>query len=348
MTGVMECTLSILVAAATVEVPAGGDLAAALAAARAGDTVRLGPGVHRGTLGRLTGVSVAGAGAGATTVVAPEGADGAIVTGEAALSGLSLSAGPERCGLKVLGGSARLEDVALAGGACGAFVEGGRLAGESVALSGGYGLLASRGEVRLDRGSARGTEAGIGALGGSVSLRHFEVVGPAREAGISVAGGTVALEAVAVRAPGPSGISVSAGGSLDAVGLTVAGATETGGFLGSCLQVIRGRARLHGATLVGCAGAAVEASGGSLSLSGVDAAGGTAGCIVLLNGATADLHGNLCAGRGPGLVAASGARATAALNRWWTDPVLVVDCGSGARVETGRGETASAPCAAAR
>ncbi len=67
-----------------------------------------------------------------------------------------------------------------------------------------------------------------------------------------------------------------------------------------------------------------------------------------MNGATAGLSGNLCAGRGPGLVLVSGARATAQVNRWWTDPVFWVDCGSGARVELGRGETARAPCAAAR
>jgi hypothetical protein len=127
----------------------------------------------------------------------------------------------------------------------------------------------------------------------------------------------------------------------------VAGATEAAGFLGDCAQVIRARLRLHGATLAGCAGAAVEASGGTLDLSGVDAAGGKAGCLVFLNGAVADLSGNLCAGGGPGLVAASGARATARMNRWWTDPVLWVDCGSGARVELGRGETARPPCAAA-
>jgi hypothetical protein len=36
------------------------------------------------------------------------------------------------------------------------------------------------------------------------------------------------------------------------------------------------------------------------------------------------------------------------VNRWWTDPVFWVDCGSGARVELGRGEKEKAPCAAAR
>ncbi len=349
MTVVMEMALGVLLSAATLDVPAGGDLSDALARARPGDTIRLGPGEHRGTLGRISGIAISGAGAEATSIVAPEGQDGAIVTGDAALSGLSLRAGPERCGLKVLGGAARLDDVALAGGTCGAFVDGGRLDGRGVDLSGGlYGLLVPHGEVALDAGSARGKDAGVGVLGGAVSLRRFAVVGPAREGGISVAGGTATLEAVVVRAPGPAGLTVSGGGRVEAVELTVAGATESGGFLGDCVQVIRGTARLHGATLVGCAGAAVEASGGTLALSGVDAAGGSAGCVVLLNGASADLVGNLCAGRGPGLVAASGARATARVNRWWTDPVFWVDCGSGARVDLGRGETSKAPCAAAR
>jgi hypothetical protein len=158
----------------------------------------------------------------------------------------------------------------------------------------------------------------------------------------------VRLEGVVIRSPGPSGIVVSAGALVEGVEVTVAGATEASGFLGACVQVIRGTLRLHAGSLVGCAGAAVEASGGTVGLSGVDASGGSAGCIVLVDGASADLAGNLCAGRGPGLVAASGARAKARVNRWWTDPVFWVDCGSGARVELGRGETAKAPCAAPR
>ncbi|HET8542568.1 MAG TPA: hypothetical protein VFL83_22020 [Anaeromyxobacter sp.] len=344
----MEAALPVLLAAAAIDVPAGGELAAALARARPGDAVRLGPGQHRGSLGRLSGVTISGAGAGSTTVLAPEGQDGAVVVGDAVLSGLALVAGPERCGVKVLGGAARLDDVALAGGACGAFLDGGRLDGRGVDLAGGYGLLVRRGEATLDMGSARGTGAAVGLLGGAVSLRRFAVAGPAREGGISIAGGSARLEGVVVRAPGPSGISVAAGARLEAVEVTVAGATEAGGALGDCVQAIRADVRVHGATLVRCAGAAVEASGGTLALSGVDAAGGSAGCLVLVNGATADLSGNLCAGRGPGLVAASGARATARVNRWWTDPVFWVDCGSGSRVALGRGETAKEPCAAAR
>jgi hypothetical protein len=346
MTLVMEAAIAFLLSGATLEVPPGGNLAAALARAQPGDTIRLAAGEHRGSLGRLAGVAIVGAGAGATVVVAPEGEDGAIVTGEAALSGLTLRAGPGRSGLKVLGGAARLADVALSGGASGAFVDEGRLAGRGVDLSGGYGLLARRGDVALDGGSARGTSAGVGIIGGAVTLRRFAVVGPATEGGISVGGGSARLEGVVVRAPGPTGVSVSHGGRLDAVELTVAGAVEHGVALGDCVQVLRGEVRIHGATLLGCAGAAVEASGGTVALSGADASGGVAGCLVLVNGATADLGGNLCAGRGPGLVAASGAHATARWNRWWTDPVFWVECGSGASVALGRGETAKPPCAA--
>lgn len=349
MTFVMEVALAFLACGATLDVPAGGDVAAALARARPGDTIRLGPGDHRASLGRISGVTISGAGAGSTTIAAPQGEDGVVVAGDAALEGLSIRAGPARSALKVTGGTLRLDDVALAAGSCGAFVEGGRVLGRGVDLSGGqYGLLLRRGEVALDGGSARGNDAGVGMLAGELSLRRFAIVGPAHEAGISVAGGSASLEGVVVRAPGPSGISVSGAGRLDGVEVTVAGATEQQGFLGDCLQVSRATARVHGATFVGCAGAAVEASAGTVSLSGVDAMGGSAGCIVLVNGATAELSGNLCAGRGPGLVLVSGARATAQVNRWWTDPVFWVDCGSGARVELGRGETSRAPCAAAR
>lgn len=339
----MEAALAIVLAA-TVEVPAGGDLAAAVARARPGDTLRLAAGEHRGALGRLSGVAVEGAGAGVTVISAPPGEDGAVATGALALRGLSLRAGPERCALKVLGGAARLAGVALAGGACGAFVDGGRLDAEDITLSGDYGLLVARGEVAVDRGSARGAAAAVGVTGGEVALRRVATIGPAREAALSVARGAVTLEDVVLRAPGPSGISVSAGGRVDGVAVTVAGASESQGLLGACVQVIRAAVRLDGSALVGCAGAALEASGGTVALGGVDATGGAAGCLILVNGASAELAGNLCAGRGPGLVAGSGARASAVANRWWTDPVLWVDCGSGARVSLGRGERARQPC----
>lgn len=344
MTSFMQATLAVVLAA-TLDVPAGGDLAAALARARPGDTLTLGAGEHRVALGRLAGVRVEGAGAGETLVSAPEGEDGAVVVGPGvALARLGLRAGPGRCALKVLGGEARLEDVLLSGGSCGAFVEGGRLEGRDLELSGGYGLLVSRGDVSLEGGAARGGEAGIGVIGGAVALRRFAVVGPGREAGISVARGAVTLEDVVVRAPGPSGIAVSAGGRVEGVAVTIAGATESRGFLGDCVQVIRGALRLEGGALLGCGGAAVEASGGTVTLAGVDASGGSAGCLVFVNDARAELAGNLCAGRGPGLVLASGAHARASVNRWWTDPVLWVDCGSGARVELGRGEGPRQPC----
>lgn len=347
MTPVTEATLA-LVMCATLDVAAGQDLGRALAQAKAGDVVRLGPGTHRGSLGRRTSLAVEGAGAGDTVVVAPEGEDGLVAAGDATLRGLSLRAGAGRCALKVLGGTVRLEDVALTGGACGAFVDGGALDGRGVDLAGGYGLLLRAGRATLENGTARASSAGIGVLGGELALRRFDIVGPAREAGLSVSRGSASLEAVTIRAPGPSGIAVSAGGRVEGADVTVTGAVESQGFLGDCAQVIRGSLRLAGATLARCAGAAIEASGGEVSLSGVDAAGGAAGCVVLLDRASAALEGNLCAGRGPGLVLASGARATAVANRWWTDPVFWVDCGSGARVKLGRGETVREPCATPR
>ena len=347
MTLVLTAALAIVLAA-EVDVPAGTPLAPALAAARPGDVVRLGPGLHAGSLGRTAGLRVEGAGSGVTVVIAPEGEDGAIAGGALSLSGLSLRAGAERCALKVFGGDVTLHDVALAGGSCGAFVEGGRLSGRDVTLAGGYGLLVRSGDAALDEGTATGAYAGIAVLAGTARLRRFAVTGPSAEAGITVAGGTATLDAVVVRSPGPSGLSVSHGGRVEGTDVTIAGAaTEGGGLLGTCVQVIRGSLALTGATLVRCAGAALEASGGTIRLAGVDATGGAAGCLVLVNGASAQLEGNLCTGRGPGLVVASRASARLVANRWWTDPVLWADCSGGARVEVGRGETLRPPCAAA-
>ncbi len=344
MIGVMEAALAIVLTA-TIDVAAGADVAAALASARPGDVVRLAAGEHRASLGRLSGATVEGAGAGATFVLAPQGTDGAITVGDVTLSGLSIVTGPERCALKVLGGTARVDDVALSGGACGAFVDGGRLTGRRVHAAGGYGLLVRAGEVSLDEGAARGRSAGVAVVGGTIALRRWQIVGPSREAGVTVAGGAATLDAVVIRAPGPSGISVSAGGRVEGRSVTVAGASELQGFLGNCVEVRRATLRLEASTLVRCAGAAVEASGGTLALTGVDATGGEAGCIVVLNGGSAELSGNVCAGRGPGLVAAGGARVRAEVNRWWTDPVMSVECGTGARVELGRGEASKQPCA---
>jgi hypothetical protein len=347
MTEMMAAVLAIVLGA-EIDVPAGAPLAPALAGARPGDVVRLGPGVHPGSLGRAAGLRVQGAGAGITVIAAPEGEDGAVAIGALQLSGLTLRAGPQRCALKVLGGEARLEDVALVGGACGAYLDRGRLSGRGVTLEGGYGLLAHGGDVALEEGSARGESAGIGVLGGTVTLRRFAVTGPSREAGISVAGGAASLEAVVVRSPGPAGISVSGGGRVEGVEVTIAGAVEgRGGVLGDCAQVIQGALRLEGATLARCAGAALESSRGEVRLDGVDASGGAAGCLVLVNDSAAELSGNLCVGRGPGLVVASRARARLVANRWWTDPVLWADCGAGVRVEVGRGEKLKTPCVTA-
>lgn len=333
-----------LAAAALIEVPAGEPLGAALVRARPGDVVRLGPGDHAGSLGRLDRIRVEGAGPHATRILPPEGEDGAIVVGRAEISGLAIRAGPARSAVKVLGGAALLSDVVLLGGASGAFVEDGRLDGEGVDLAGGnYGLLSARGEVTLRGGSARGGMAGVGILGGSLDLSRFAVVGPSREAGISVAGGRVRLSAVAVRAPGPTGIAVDRG-TVEGEDVMVAGAVEQDGFLGDCVMVRRGMVRLASSTLAGCGGTALSASGGEVRLSGVDARGGASGCLVFVNGARGDLEGGLCAGRGPALVAGSGAQVRTRFERWHTDPTVWVDCGAGARVQILDGG-ARQPCA---
>jgi hypothetical protein len=57
-----------------------------------------------------------------------------------------------------------------------------------------------------------------------------------------------------------------------------------------------------------------------------------------------DLSGNRCTGRGPAVVAASGAQVSARMDRWLADPVLWVECGSGARVRVGPGEQVAEPC----
>lgn len=344
VTAIMEAALA-LVLRATLDVAAGGSIAAAVAAARPGDVVRLAPGTYRGALGRLSGIAVEGAGAGRTEVVAPEGEDCAVVAGEARLAGLVLRAGPARSALKVLGGSARLEDVVLQGGAAGAFVDEGTLTGAQVELAGGYGLLARRGDVALDGGSARGTSAGVAAVATRLALSRFAIVGPAQEAGLSVAGGTATLSAVTIRAPGPAGIAASAGAEVDGTDVLVDGPTEEGGFLGDCVQAQKASVSLRASVLQRCGGAAVEVSGGSLRLIGVDAIGGAAGCVILVNGATADLEGNLCVGRGPALVVGSGARARLRMNRWRSDPAAWVDCAAGARIEVGPGERIPQPCA---
>src|SRR5512142_2981093 len=102
--------LAALSLVAVLEVPAGAPLAPALAAARPGDVVRLGPGRHAGALGSAAGVRIEGAGAGVTLVEVPAGEDGALAHGRLVLAGLELRAGPGRCAVKVLGGEVDLED----------------------------------------------------------------------------------------------------------------------------------------------------------------------------------------------------------------------------------------------
>jgi hypothetical protein len=332
--------------AATIDVPAGTDLRAALASARPGDEVRLGPGLHAGSLGRVRGpLRIAGTGAGITVVASPEGEDGLVVeAGAVAVTGLSLSAGGPRTSLKVLGGEVTLDGVALSGGAVGAFVDGGRLEARDVDLSGGYGLLLHAGQVSIAAGRVHGVRAGLAQLGGRSELRRLLVVGPSIEAGVSISGGTAFLDDVVIRAPGPSGLSVLGDARVEARSLDVSGATEEQQVLGDCVQVRRGTLRIEAGVLTRCGGAAVEASGGTLDLRGVDASGGEAGCLIFLDHATARLDGNRCTRRGPAVVSAGGAQVWATMNRWLTDPVLWVECGSGARVHLGVGETAREPC----
>jgi hypothetical protein len=346
-------TLALAVAAdmpagaPVVDVISGMSVLDAIARAGPGGIVRLGPGVHRGALGRLAAVRVEGAGPGVTRLEVTEGEDGATIAGPAALAGLSVVAGAKRCGVRVVeGGVLELADVALAGGGCGLEVAGGRAAGARVELRGDVALRVRRGGAALTDGSARGALASVAVQGGALELTRFDVTGPAREAGITVAGGEATLSDVTIRGAGPAGIAIGAGGSVDGRDVIVAGAREEEGFLGTCVQLRRGRLALRSSVLTACGAAALQASGGTVTLVGVDAAGGTAGCFLFEDRAEADLTSAGCTGRGPAVAAASGARARLSMSRWRVDPVLWVECGSGARVELGRGETGKQPCSA--
>lgn len=358
----LPITLALTLAAAAADVPVapGASLAEAVARAGGDGTVRLQPGTHRAALGRLAGVRLVGAGPGVTRLVVPEGEDGATVAGEVAIVGVSIVAGPARCAVRVVeGGALDLADVALAGGACGLDVAAGRAAGARVELRGDAALRVRGGSAALDGGSARGSLAGVVVQGGTASLSRFDVTGPAREAGITVAGGKAVLAEITVRGAGPAGIAVGPGGAVEGREVFVAGARprapadpesppEPDAFLGACVQLRRGALSLRASTLAGCGAAAVQASGGTVALTGVDAAGGTAGCFLFEDGARAELDASGCAGRGPAIAAASGAAVRTSHGRWRADPVLWVDCGSGARVAPGPGESMKPPCAPAR
>jgi hypothetical protein len=334
---------------ATVAPQPGQSLSDALARLRPGDTLLLPPGTFHAALGRLSGVSVRGAGPGVTEVVAPEGADGAQVVGEAELSGLTLRAGAAHCALKVTGGGhARLRDLALSGEACALFVDGGSVEAERLDLrSAMYGLLQRDGEVTLSEATIQGGAAGVGLLKGSLTLTRAAVVGPSRDAAISVTAGQASLDAVVISQPGPSGIAIGSKGRVVGRSVSIAGATEQEGVLGDCVQSLGGELQLAWSDLSHCGGAAVELSRGRVALDGVDLQGGSAGCLALVDGARADLQGNLCTGRGPGLVLASGSKAQLRMNRWAVDPVLWVECASGARAEILYGEHERTPCQAA-
>jgi len=334
-----------LLASAEWLVPAGASLAEASARVAPGDTLRLGPGEHRGTLGRLSGVTVAGAGAGVTVVLAPPGEDGAVVAGGVTLRGLSLLAGPSRSALKALSGDVVVEDLALGGGASGLFVDGAQVTGRELWLEGGYGVLQRAGTVALSGLTARGARAGVALLGGELSVSRAAVTGPSSEAAITIGQGTARLAEVVLRDGGPSGLAV-AGGQVEARDLTISGPRQAGGVGGDCLLVIRAAVTLSASELLDCGGAAIEAARAELRLDGVEATGGAAGGFIFTDRTRAELGGTLVTGRGPGLVAMQGARVTGWLARHWTDPVMWVDCGSGASVLLD-GAGAHRPCSKA-
>jgi hypothetical protein len=334
--------------AATIDVTPGTDLAAAVAAARPDDTLRLAPGRHERSLGRVrVPLRIAGAGAGVTLVVAPAGEDGLVVEagGAVQLEGVTLRASAPRSALKVLGGSVRANGVSLVGGTSGAFVAGGTLEASDADLAGGsYGVFLHSGVLGLEGARVRGGRAGVAQLGGTARLARVAVTGPSAEAGVSVSGGTARLDDLVVRGPGPSSLTVTGKARVEAHALDASGAVLQEGFLGACVQVSRAQVELRGGTLTRCGGAALEAFGGSVDARGIDATGGDAGCMVFVDAADGRLEGNRCSGHGPAVVAASGAKVAASMNRWLSDPVLWVECGSGARVYLGVGETSREPC----
>ena len=344
----MVAPLLALLLGAELTLQAGAPLAPALALLAPGDTLRLGPGVHRGTLGRLSGVQVAGAGPGVTVLLAPEGTDGVESwDGTLELSGLTVVAGTRRSALKVLGGRVTLRRVALVGGTCGAFVGDGELTGQEVLLSGDYGLLITRGTARLKDLTAFGRGAGVASLHGALEIERAVVTGPSTEGGVSVAGGTARLSDIVIRRPGPTGLTLT-GGEVVATDLVIAGAAGLDATLGDCVQVRRGTLTLRTSVLMQCGGAAMEASGARLLLAGVDAAGGEAGGLVLVGRTTATLDGNRLTRTGPGLVVIEGSTARGFGNRFLTDPALWVDCADGASALLDGDPDVRRPCASAQ
>jgi hypothetical protein len=338
--------LIALAAGKVIEVPAGGSLSEAMTAAVAGDTIRLPAGVFSAALRPQHDLTMEGAGHEETVIVAPEGEPAMVVTKGLTLTGVTLRAGGPQPALKVLdGGMVTAREVAFQGGAIGAAVLGGTLTGQDLDFHGKlYGLFVDNGMTTVERGAARADKAGIAVLRGRVVLSRYAVSGPASEAAISVSRGEVELDAVAIVSPGPTGISVMGNGRVTGRDVTVSGATSKGGFLGDCVQGLRSTVVLTQSELRGCDGAAVEASGGEIRLTGVDAVGGEVGCIALVDQARGRFEGVRCAGKGPGLVAASGSTAELSMNRWLGPPPFFVECEAGARLSLGEGETHSNPC----
>jgi hypothetical protein len=153
------------------------------------------------------------------------------------------------------------------------------------------------------------------------------------------------LTEVTVLSPGPTGLSAVYGGRIRGRSVTVSGTSRSkDGFLGECVQALRGVIELTDATLTRCAGSAVEVSNSTVRLTGVDAEGGSAGCLIFIEGSQATIHGSRCFGRGPGLVAASASQARVSMNRWDVDPAFFVECAAGARVAVEYGEQVREPC----
>lgn len=340
----MLASVLALAAAATLEVGPGESLAAAVARAKPGDELKLHAGTFAGTLGRLKGLRIVGVDPGQTIVEAAEGEDGLVAEDSVELAHLTLVGAAGKAGLKVLGGETKLDDVILHGGSSGAFVgRGARLTARNTSFSGGlYGLLLDKGSATVASGQARGGRAGVAMNDGTVELSRFEIAGPSKDAALSVGSGRATLHDVVMMQPGPSGISVSYGGEVVGDGVVIAG-IEAENDMGDCVQALKAKVTLSDALLRKCLGAAVSSSGGEIRLDGVDAAGGSAGCLVLLDGSKGALQGVRCAGHGPGLVAMGGTRALLRMNRWLAGEMLFVECAN-SEVKLLYGEEERPPC----
>jgi hypothetical protein len=194
--------------------------------------------------------------------------------------------------------------------------------------------------------TAAGRHAGVALLRGELDLARAAVTGPSSEAAVTISGGNARLAESVYRSGGPSGLAIQ-GGVVTASDLTISGPREQQGLGGDCLLLLRATLTLRASELTGCGGAAIEASRSELLLEGVDAGGGAAGGFIFTDRTRAELRATLVTGHGPGLVAMQGAQVVTWQARYWTDPELWVDCGSGARVEALDANGARQPCAPA-